>query len=74
MSKKSNVNPNHYKTAGRDRPGDNLGQEKHRLNFTRGRAERQQAVSKQIPPAASEDIKEDKTELEGNNILKDSDR
>jgi hypothetical protein len=44
MGKKNNVNPNHYKTAGRDRPGDNLRQDRHRQDFTRGRAERRQAV------------------------------
>ena len=39
MGKKNNVNPNHYKTAGRDRPGDNLLQHQHRLDFTQAQAE-----------------------------------
>lgn len=49
MSKKSNVNPNHYKTDGRDRPGDNLLQHEHRLDFTRKQAElRQEAAEMSI--------------------------
>ena len=39
MGKKNNVNPNHYKTAGRDRPGDNLLQQEHRHALTQAQAE-----------------------------------
>ena len=31
---KSNVNPDHYKTAGRERQGENIVQEDHKQKFT----------------------------------------
>ena len=34
MSKQSNVNPDQYTQAGRDRPGDDLLQEQHKQQFT----------------------------------------
>lgn len=34
MSKQSNVNPDQYTQAGRDRPGDDLMQEQHKQDFT----------------------------------------
>ncbi len=48
MGKKNNVNPNHYKTAGRDRPGDNLLQQEHRNAFTQAQAELRRTVSVMI--------------------------
>ncbi len=34
MGTKSNVNPDHYKTAGRERPGQNVVQEIHKQKYT----------------------------------------
>jgi hypothetical protein len=33
MSRKSNVNPDHYKTAGRERPGQDIVQEVHKQKY-----------------------------------------
>lgn len=38
MSKRINVNPDHYKTAGRQRPGDQVVQELYKQRFRRSRA------------------------------------
>jgi hypothetical protein len=35
MSKQSNVNPNHYKQAGRDRPGEDIVHEQERAELER---------------------------------------
>ena len=35
---KSNVNPNHYKTAGRERQGEDIVQEIHKQKFTQAEA------------------------------------
>ena len=35
MGKKSNVNPDHYKTAGRGRQGEDIVQERHRERYAR---------------------------------------
>lgn len=56
MSKKNNVNPNRYKTAGRDRPGDNLLQHQHRLAATQAQAEqRREATGKKQAPRNEKD-------------------
>ncbi len=39
MSKKSNVNPDHYKTAGRERPGQDVVQEIQKQKYTEAKAE-----------------------------------
>ncbi len=49
MSKKSNVNPNHYKTAGRDPQGQAILQEVERQKFKEGKA---------IPPRAAKPLSE----------------
>jgi len=38
VSKKVNVNPDHYKTAGRERQGDDIVQEIHRQKFAQAKA------------------------------------
>lgn len=38
MSKKVNVNPDHYKTAGRERQGDDIVQEIHKQKFAQAKA------------------------------------
>ena len=39
MSKKNNVNPNHYKEEGRERPGQDIVQEIHKQKFTQAQTE-----------------------------------
>jgi hypothetical protein len=43
VSKKVNVNPDHYKTAGRERQGDDIVQEIHRQKFAQAKAETRQS-------------------------------
>ena len=38
MGKKSNVNPDHYKTAGRERQGEDIAQEQHRQEYAQAKA------------------------------------
>jgi hypothetical protein len=38
MGRKNNVNPNHYKTAGRERPGEDIVQEIHKQKYTQSEA------------------------------------
>jgi hypothetical protein len=44
MSKNNNVNPGHYKVAGRDRMGENLGQHQDKQRLTK--------ASRRTKPAA----------------------
>ncbi|HUE81369.1 MAG TPA: hypothetical protein VMM84_04575 [Pyrinomonadaceae bacterium] len=46
MSKKVNVNPDHYKTAGRERQGDDIVQEIHRQKFAQAKAADKRASKK----------------------------
>lgn len=48
MSKRINVNPDHYKVAGRERPGEDIvhGEHKRELAMQRKARERQEARSK----------------------------
>ncbi len=39
MGKKNNVNPNHYKEEGRERPGQDIVQEIHKQKFTQAQTE-----------------------------------
>lgn len=38
MSEKNNVNPDHYKVAGRDRQGEDILQEVHKQQYTQAQA------------------------------------
>jgi hypothetical protein len=38
MSKKNNVNPDHYKVAGRDRQGEDILQEVHKQEYAQAQA------------------------------------
>lgn len=50
---KNNVNPNHYKVAGRDRQGEAILQERHRQKFARSLVrERFEAGAAPLSPAA----------------------
>lgn len=37
MSKNNNVNPNHYKVAGRERPGEDIVPRRHKRRLTQNR-------------------------------------
>ena len=39
MGRKNNVNPNHYKEEGRERPGQDIVQEIHKQKFTQAQTE-----------------------------------
>ncbi|HVR44017.1 MAG TPA: hypothetical protein VMS56_11315 [Thermoanaerobaculia bacterium] len=39
MSKNINVNPDHYKTAGRERQGEDIVQHQHKIRFSRAHTE-----------------------------------
>ena len=54
MSRKNNVNPDHYKTAGRDRPNEDLKPEHtgHDVESENKRASRGKAAPNFIPGAA----------------------
>lgn len=56
MSNKNNVNPDHYKIAGRDRPGEDVVHErnKHSLGRDRARLARLKAGRRPRPPATTE--------------------
>lgn len=52
MGTKNNVNPNHYKEEGRERPGQDIVQEIHKQKFTQAQTEqtgKNQGGSKYIP-------------------------
>jgi hypothetical protein len=53
MGKKNNVNPDHYKEEGRERPGQDIVQEIHKQKFTQAQTEQRiqnnQGGSKFIP-------------------------
>lgn len=40
MGRKSNVNPDHYKTAGRERPGQDVIQEVYKKRYAQAKARR----------------------------------
>lgn len=43
MGTKNNVNPDHYKTAGRERQGDDIVQEIHKQEYAQAESSRQNA-------------------------------
>lgn len=47
MGTKNNVNPDHYKTAGRERPGQDVVQEIHKQKYTQ--AQKRQNDSESLP-------------------------
>ncbi len=51
---KSNVNPDHYKTAGRERQGEDILQEIHKQKYTQAEAARgSQPASRNFIPGAA---------------------
>ena len=59
MGTKSNVNPDHYKEDGRERPGQEIDQERSKQRFARAEAEQRQrnrqGGSNFVPGKAKED-------------------
>ncbi len=53
MGKKNNVNPDHYKTAGRERQGEDIVQEIHKQEYTQAEAARQNADTPNFIPGAA---------------------
>lgn len=62
MSKKNNVNPNHYKVAGRDRQGEDILQEVNKQQYAQAQAKNNQKGSPFPTPQKEEsDSKTDKS-------------
>jgi hypothetical protein len=55
MSKKNNVNPDHYKTAGRERPGEDIVHYAYKRWYTQSRTAADAHASKFIPGAQDEE-------------------
>ena len=51
MSKKSNVNPEHYKLAGRDRPGEDILHKQNKQKFRQAKAAASEGTPNVIPGA-----------------------
>lgn len=43
MGKKSNVNPDHYKTAGRERQGEDIAQDQQKQKYAQAKAAQRKA-------------------------------
>jgi hypothetical protein len=60
MGTKSNVNPDHYKEDGRERPGQEIEQERNKQRFARAEAEQRRLKRKGgsdfVPGQASEPL------------------
>lgn len=52
MGKKNNVNPGHYKTAGRERQGDDIVQEIHKQEYAQAEAAQKKADTMNFIPGA----------------------
>ena len=51
MSQKSNVNPDHYRIAGRDRPNENVVHDDHKQEYSQAQKRPEQNASEFIPGA-----------------------
>ena len=51
MSKKSNVNPEHYKLAGRDRPGEDILHKQNKQKFRQAKAAASEGTPNVLPGA-----------------------
>jgi len=56
MGKKNNVNPDHYKTAGRELPGQDINHEIHKQKFTQ--AQKNEFGSEFMPGKEPENVTE----------------
>ena len=63
MSKKNNVNPDHYKTAGRERQGEDIVHKVYKRQFTQSKSHSGERQSNFIPGTrrAGESSKEEST-------------
>jgi len=55
MSKKNNVNPDHYKTAGRERPGEDIVHDVYKRQYTQSRSVAGEHARNFIPGARDEE-------------------
>ena len=55
MSKKNNVNPDHYKTAGRERPGEDIVHDAYKRWYTQSRSAADAYARNFIPGAQAEE-------------------
>ncbi|HZF37865.1 MAG TPA: hypothetical protein VE715_03500 [Blastocatellia bacterium] len=55
MSKKNNVNPDHYKTAGRERPGEDIVHDVYKRQYTQSRTVAGAHAGNFIPGARDEE-------------------
>ncbi|HEV2665167.1 MAG TPA: hypothetical protein VG324_09660 [Blastocatellia bacterium] len=55
MSKKNNVNPDHYKTAGRERPGEDIVHDVYKRRYTQSRSVAGEQARNFIPGARHEE-------------------
>lgn len=62
MGTKNNVNPNHYKTEGRERPGQDVNQEIHKQKYTQ--SQQNEFGSEYIPGKNPENVTETKAEAD----------
>jgi len=51
---KNNVNPDHYKVAGRERPGEDIPQEQQKETLAKTKASARSASRTRVPPAPAE--------------------
>jgi hypothetical protein len=51
---KSNVNPDHYKVAGRERPGEDIPQAQQKEALAKSRARARNASRTRVPPASED--------------------
>jgi len=63
VSKKNNLNPDYYKTAGRGRQGDAVNQASHRQKFTEEEARRAQVRDDSVGRTSAEVEKKERSKL-----------
>jgi hypothetical protein len=51
---KNNVNPDHYKVAGRERPGEDIPQTQQKERLSKSKASARSAGRTRVPPAPAE--------------------
>ena len=65
MGKKNNVNPDHYKTAGREKPGQDIVQEIHKQKLAQGQENENGSkfISGSTPGLSGSSAKETKNDV-----------
>ncbi|HZS06433.1 MAG TPA: hypothetical protein VFD58_16460 [Blastocatellia bacterium] len=66
MSNKNNVNPDHYKVAGRDRPGEDILHEQNKQQYSQAKAGSGAGAPNLIPGAAPVGVTEKSAETDEN--------